>query len=189
MVLLSEVQRLATVTSTVGSGMVRCPILLSGDFNSQPFSPLYHLLVSGRLTYANLTAQTIDGEHEVDERSCLRSRTLSACANSPSRFLPAHLGISNRCRWESHYYGSAHTVQHTLRLMSSYTHEQKGCREFSTRHRMSCCTVDYILYSSDTPCQNWTNPEVDVPYFRALRLLSLPATACLGRCAEECRPA
>ncbi|XP_075705699.1 protein angel homolog 1 isoform X2 [Rhinoderma darwinii] len=87
--LLAEVETLSRDPN--GS---HCPIILCGDLNATPDSPVYQLLYNGVLNYSGLPAWKMSGQ----ERYCTtpNPRILS------SPLLPDFLGISGRCQYVTH---------------------------------------------------------------------------------------
>uniref|UniRef100_A0A3P9IQL9 Angel homolog 2 (Drosophila) n=1 Tax=Oryzias latipes TaxID=8090 RepID=A0A3P9IQL9_ORYLA len=85
-ILLAEVQRLSRLPD--GSA---CPVLLCGDFNSAPWSPLYTFLTRGCLEYQGMQIGMVSGQ----EPSPRGQRFL------PLPLWPPSLGISHRCRYEA----------------------------------------------------------------------------------------
>ncbi|XP_073465649.1 protein angel homolog 1 [Aquarana catesbeiana] len=84
--LLAEVDKL----SHTPEGQ-RCPIILCGDLNATPSSPLYQLLHNGVLNYRNLPAWKVSGQDQY--WGVPHSRVL------PFPLLPDILGVNDRCRY------------------------------------------------------------------------------------------
>ncbi|CAN9507543.1 unnamed protein product [Ophioblennius macclurei] len=154
-ILLAELGRLAHLPD--GSTN---PVLLCGDFNSAPNSPLYSFLTQGRLDYAGLQIGMVSGQ----ENSSRGQRLLSCPIWSSS------VGVDQRCQYAvrsvtavdgaiselSVVDGAATSsaiLEHTLNLRSTYLHRLKpdGRSEVTTCHSRTAMTVDYILYSPDMP--------------------------------------
>ncbi|XP_024119773.1 protein angel homolog 2 isoform X2 [Oryzias melastigma] len=85
-ILLAEVQRLARLPD--GSSD---PVLLCGDFNSAPWSPLYTFLTRGRLEYQGMQIGMVSGQE-----SAPRGQRLL-----PFPLWPPNLGISPQCQYEA----------------------------------------------------------------------------------------
>lgn len=183
-ILLAEIGRL----SRLPDGSTN-PVVLCGDFNSTPWSPLYNLLTLGCLDYRGLQIGSVSGQ-EVSPRG---QRLLTCPIWSPT------LGIDQRCQYtnqpaESSCGGptvegaiSNLTVEdvaskaaaaavaalnrtwlaHDLKLQSTYQHRlmPDGRPEITTCHSRTAVTVDYILY---TP-ERRTPPSL--PGGRGLQLL------------------
>ena len=73
-----------------GSGDQTCPIVICGDMNSVPGSPLITFLQDGHLDYQNLSAWDIAGYYRNIGR---RRRSI------PVPLMPSHLGIGLDCRY------------------------------------------------------------------------------------------
>ncbi|XP_037100873.1 protein angel homolog 2 isoform X2 [Syngnathus acus] len=85
-ILLAEIGRSARLSD----GAAR-PVLLCGDFNSTPWSPLFAFLTNGRLDYRHLPVGTVSGQ----ENNSRGQRLLESPIWSPA------LGINQRCQYES----------------------------------------------------------------------------------------
>ncbi|KAG9481706.1 hypothetical protein GDO78_010768 [Eleutherodactylus coqui] len=106
--LLAEVDKLSR--NPDGS---RCPIILCGDLNATPDSPIYQLVYNGVLNYNCLPAWKVSGQ----ERYCTtpNPRVL------PSPLWPDFLGISDCCQYVTHQATKVkdrriYTRQHLLEL-------------------------------------------------------------------------
>ncbi|XP_047430047.1 protein angel homolog 2 isoform X2 [Mugil cephalus] len=165
-ILLAEIRRL----SLLPDGSTN-PVLLCGDFNSTPWSPLYSFLTTGRLEYRGMQISRVSGQ----EDSPRGQRLLTSPIWSHS------LGINRRCQYEATSGASAcgaeavegaisdmtvedltsrasaaaafnrERIEHSLKLQSSYRHRLRsdGRPEITTYHSRTALTVDYILYSPD----------------------------------------
>ncbi|KAJ4928783.1 hypothetical protein JOQ06_004408, partial [Pogonophryne albipinna] len=147
-ILLAEINRL----SRLPDGSTN-PVVLCGDFNSTPWSPLYSFLANGSLEYKGLQSSMVSGQ----EFSPRGQRLLTAPLWSQT------LGISPQCQYESSRppadsspsvegaisnltvedlaskaaYAIQHRarIEHTLKLHSSYDHLlQDGRPEITTYH-------------------------------------------------------
>ncbi|OCT68175.1 protein angel homolog 1 isoform X2 [Xenopus laevis] len=68
-----------------------CPVILCGDLNATPDSPLYCLLRSGYLNYKDMPAWKVSGQ----EKYC----TLSNPRMLPPLLWPDYLGVTNNCQY------------------------------------------------------------------------------------------
>ncbi|XP_067845029.1 protein angel homolog 2 isoform X2 [Heptranchias perlo] len=167
-ILLAEINKLASD----GKGGY-WPIILCGDFNSVPGSPLYNFIRNGKLIYDGLPIGKVSGQ----EQSHRGQRALTRPLWPPS------LGISPACQYETlnrqhtskdaeyplEAMGSSEelkdatnkkhspvdeltpsAIQHKFKLMSVYSHyiPDSGKTEVTTCHSRSAVTVDYIFYSA-----------------------------------------
>ncbi|XP_030051906.1 protein angel homolog 2 [Microcaecilia unicolor] len=145
-----------------------CPIVLCGDFNSVPGSPLHSFIREGKLNYEGLTIGKVSGQ----DRYPRGQRILTIPIWPPS------LGISQNCVYvavekqntestdvtgELDNANSENTteetspstnkvtsnLQHHFSLSSVYSHylPDSGIPEVTTCHSRSAVTVDYIFYS------------------------------------------
>lgn len=157
-ILLAELDRLARLPD--GSTN---PVLLCGDLNSAPYSPLYRFLTRGQLDYAGLQISMVSGQ----DGGSRGQRLLSCPIWSHS------VGINRRCQYKRTTGSSTAvdgaiselsvdddaaasnraTLEHTLNLRSSYLHhlQPDGRSEVTTCHSRTAMTVDYILYTPDVP--------------------------------------
>jgi protein angel len=85
-VLLAELDRIALVTKE-GGEQHYLPVILSGDFNLQPYSAPYNLIVNGELKYENLAQRTLSTE----------GRSTNGQMNG-RKLLPIKLGITDECQ-------------------------------------------------------------------------------------------
>lgn len=151
--LLAEVDQMSLLPGRDRS--VQCPILMCGDFNSTPWSPVYQFLRGGRINFGYVNRCALSGQAEG-----LGARPVPLRLDHT--FLPPHLGINERCvyskveeerqRWmgkDSERKPGPVALSHSLGLASSYSHlAMDGTPEFTTWHRLSCATVDYIFFST-----------------------------------------
>lgn len=138
-----------------------CPVVMCGDFNSVPGSPLYSFIRDGKLDYEGLTIGQVSGQ----EQSSRGHRTLTIPIWPPS------LGISQNCVYEATKMAAPtgagptqtpldkadesaskppSSLQHHFSLASVYSHyaANSGVPEVTTCHSRSAITVDYIFYSA-----------------------------------------
>ncbi|XP_034088179.1 protein angel homolog 2-like isoform X1 [Gymnodraco acuticeps] len=178
-ILLAEINRL----SRLPDGSTN-PVVLCGDFNSTPRSPLYSFLANGSLKYKGLQSSMVSGQELIPRGK----RFLTAPLWSQT------LGISPQCQYESSRppadsspsvegaisnlpvedlaskaaYAIQHRarIQHTLKLHSSYDHLlQDGRPEITTCHSNTATNVDYIMYTPELV------PPPSFPGGRGLTLL------------------
>ncbi|XP_057679545.1 protein angel homolog 2 isoform X2 [Corythoichthys intestinalis] len=159
-VLLAEIGRLSRLPDGAANS-----VLLCGDFNSTPWSPLLTFLLAGRLKYRHLPISAVSGQ----EYGSRGQRLLENPIWSPT------LGINQRCQYESTRDGdssstsvegeTAHLkaedvakqqkalkswlLEHDLRLRSSYAPRlpPDGRPAVTTCHSRCAAMVDYILYT------------------------------------------
>ncbi|XP_076612244.1 protein angel homolog 2 isoform X5 [Chaetodon auriga] len=163
-ILLAEISRL----SRLPDGSTN-PVVLCGDFNSTPWSPLYSFLTTGCLDYRGLQIGTVSGQ----EASPRGQRLLTSPIWSHS------LGIDHRCQYKKKPAAASPPssptegaisdltvedfstkavdafrarIEHILKLQSSYQHRlmPDGRPEITTCHSRTAMTVDYILYTPDS---------------------------------------
>ncbi|XP_034967190.1 protein angel homolog 2 isoform X2 [Zootoca vivipara] len=144
-----------------------CPLIICGDFNSVPHSPLYNFLREGKLNYEGLAIGKVSGQ----EQSPRGNRILTI------PIWPQSLGISQDCMYEEQQKQlekererketkeaslenpeevmtvakrSPTYLHHSFPLSSAYTHylPGSGTPEVTTCHSRSAVTVDYIFYSA-----------------------------------------
>jgi protein angel len=80
-ILLAELDRISRIDNT----NEYLPVMLTGDFNLQPYSAPFELITKGNLSYANLTQRTLN----------------SNSYNNPTngrKLLPIKLGITDNCK-------------------------------------------------------------------------------------------
>uniref|UniRef100_A0A3B4Y9J3 Angel homolog 2 n=1 Tax=Seriola lalandi dorsalis TaxID=1841481 RepID=A0A3B4Y9J3_SERLL len=136
-ILLAEISRL----SRLPDGSTN-PVVLCGDFNSTPWSPLYSFLTTGRLDYRGLPIGMVSGQENVPRAQ----RLLTSPIWSQS------LGINHLCQYENRPTADSSPtsrIEHGLKLQSTYQHHlmPDGRPEITTCHSRTAITVDYILLS------------------------------------------
>ncbi|XP_034018516.1 protein angel homolog 2 isoform X2 [Thalassophryne amazonica] len=148
-ILLAEISRLTGLPA--GS---HNPVVICGDLNSTPWSPLYNFLTTGHLQYEGMQIGMVSGQEDPP-----RGHDILMCP-----IWCQSLGINQKCQYEN--MGSATGVpcdvmvedisglnrcelQHSLKLQSSYQHMLKsdGRQEVTTCHSRGAMTVDYILFT------------------------------------------
>jgi len=124
--LLAELDRLGPGRDT--------PVILAGDLNSQPDSPVVQLLTAGQLSYSG-------------QKLGRRARR-----PAPHKLLPDSLGLSDSCQWlvalqqrgeaDSGLATNTGGFWHGLELASAFPADRV------TTHQDGWTMVDYILYSA-----------------------------------------
>ena len=126
--LLAEIDRLQTSSST--------PVIVTGDLNSDPWSPVVRLLTSGRFAYSG---------------SMLGRK---AKRPAPHKLLPDSLGLSDSCQWlvslqqrghEANYVSGSGSFWHNLNLRTVFS----DTNSVST-YQDGWTMVDHILYSAQS---------------------------------------
>ncbi|XP_056219578.1 protein angel homolog 2 isoform X2 [Seriola aureovittata] len=165
-ILLAEISRL----SRLPDGSTN-PVVLCGDFNSTPWSPLYSFLTTGRLDYRGLPIGMVSGQENVPRAQ----RLLTSPIWSQS------LGINHLCQYENRPTADSSPtcpsavegaisnltvedlstkaavafhrarIEHGLKLQSTYQHHlmPDGRPEITTCHSRTAITVDYILFTPE----------------------------------------
>lgn len=138
------------------------PIVICGDFNSQPFSPLYSFVTRGVIQYAGMSRTAISGQNKPKffyKNSLLLQKDL----------IPRELQMTDCCQWirchdnsasnnETEEHGenphwlcvakNSSSLRHGFDLSSVYRHYLPDRQpEVTTWHNLASCTVDYIFYS------------------------------------------
>ncbi|KAK1170668.1 hypothetical protein AOXY_G7582 [Acipenser oxyrinchus oxyrinchus] len=170
-----KLTQLAMLLAEIGRVSVQedgscCPIILCGDFNSVPGSPLYSFVKEGKLDYEGLLISKISGQEQTPRGQRILSVPL----------WPKSLGISHSCQYETGYHSNTDkstddtedssnvpsavsqdkssppsekvrsSIEHQFNLTSVYSHYlSEGRRpEITTCHSKTATTVDYIFYSA-----------------------------------------
>ncbi|XP_054051651.1 protein angel homolog 2 isoform X1 [Rissa tridactyla] len=165
-----------------------CPIIICGDFNSVPGSPLYRFIKEGKLNYEGLAIGKVSGQEQFPRGQRILSIPI----------WPKKLGISQNCVYEIKQQQKEENagekleaaklddtqeviiapeklsskLQHHFKLSSVYSHyfPETGIPEVTTCHSRSAVTVDYIFYSAandDTTAQ----PGAEDSFHGGLKLL------------------
>ena len=107
--LFAEINELA-VLSQDDHSKTHCPVILCGDINSLPYSPLYHFLINGQLDYSARSPAIISGQLAPSEA---RRGPSSRQIRTP--LLPWEFGVTLDCQWrkeqESKSEGSCAHIQ------------------------------------------------------------------------------
>ncbi|KAF4798640.1 Protein angel 2 [Turdus rufiventris] len=165
-----------------------CPIIICGDFNSVPGSPLYRFIKEGKLNYEGLAIGKVSGQEQFPRGQRILSIPI----------WPKKLGISQNCIYEIKHQQKEENagekleaakpdnaqelvaaskklsskLRHHFKLSSVYSHyfPETGIPEVTTCHSRSAVTVDYIFYSAandDTAAQ----PGAEDSFCGGLKLL------------------
>lgn len=117
-------------------------MIICGDFNSIPYSPLYNFVIEGRLNYVGLPRAEISGQlkrggpplqyplippgAKIDENTC---------QDVTCDFSDDVVIVEPGC------------LSHPVKLLSAYSHRAlNGYPEISTHHSKDSANVDYIFY-------------------------------------------
>lgn len=146
--LLAEIDRLRSGSST--------PVILTGDLNSEPSSPVLKLLTSGDISYAGV---------KLGRR---------AKRPAPAKLLPDSLGLSDSCQWqvalqqrdqEDGFRVGSGRFWHKLDLAPVFRDP-----EAVTTYQEGWITVDHMLYSrSRGPGQLELTGRCELPGERDMR--------------------
>ncbi|GLV40028.1 angel [Carabus blaptoides fortunei] len=169
-VLLAEIDRIAYKPGNPNNYI---PVIVTGDFNSEPESAVYKLLVDGTLRYDNLTHRTLiptntnfglagkilipDSLRITD--SCqhlnlMQYRSLNATLPRGEELKLIHLRHSKRPKISltdreiNDALFSTGTLSHELKLQSAFIHNV-GNDTVGTTNQDGWITVDYIFYSGE----------------------------------------
>uniref|UniRef100_A0A8C9FP56 Angel homolog 2 n=1 Tax=Pavo cristatus TaxID=9049 RepID=A0A8C9FP56_PAVCR len=124
-----------------------CPIIICGDFNSVPGSPLYRFIKEGKLNYEGLAIgklpygqlqfMPIWRSGQVNHRRKYGEKTEEATSDNTKEIVIASEKLSSK-------------LEHHFKLSSVYSHyfPETGLPEVTTCHSRSAVTVDYIFYSA-----------------------------------------
>ncbi|KAI3364589.1 hypothetical protein L3Q82_011371 [Scortum barcoo] len=164
-ILLAEISRL----SRLADGSTN-PVVLCGDFNSTPQSPLYSFLTAGSLDYRGMQIGMVSGQESspkgqrlltspiwshslgIDHQCQYRKSSAESSCSSPTEVEGAisNLTVEDLATKAAVAFNSAR-IEHGLKLQSSYQHRlmPDGRPEITTCHSRTAMTVDYILYSPE----------------------------------------
>ncbi|NWW76235.1 ANGE2 protein, partial [Climacteris rufus] len=165
-----------------------CPIIICGDFNSVPGSPLYRFIKEGKLNYEGLAIGKVSGQEQFPRGQ----RIL------PIPIWPKKLGISQNCVYEMKQQQKEENagekleatkldktqeivlaseklsskLRHHFKLSSVYSHyfPETGVPEVTTCHSRSAVTVDYIFYSAAND-DDAAQPGAEDSFHGGLKLL------------------
>ena len=173
--LLAEIDEMAKVQSNLPQNAtaedVYNPVIICGDFNSMPHSPLYKLITEGKLKYQGTSRVHISGQHSQHKHA-------SEDTYFQNRLIPNGMNISHLCRKKEPQIDFSTDVnetedntsdsdddcvivcekirgkivmmeepgvlKHLLQLRTAYKHpSENGKQTVTTCHG----TVDYIMFS------------------------------------------
>lgn len=103
-ILLAELDRVARIENSNDY----LPVILTGDFNLQPFSAPFELLTKGNLSYANLTQRT------------LNTNPYNNVTNG-RKLLPVKLGITDHCQ---HVNSNNSIIYETKVILNTFIYTQ-----------------------------------------------------------------
>ncbi|CAN8000640.1 unnamed protein product, partial [Ixodes hexagonus] len=166
-VLLAEIDRMASRgTSDTDGAPLYFPVVLCGDMNSEPHSPLYRFMTHGKLRYTGLLSGDVSGQSEGANRGklipldeCLYQLNISEGsryydASSPPK--TANSDTSTEDATPSAALEGSGCVSHGFDFVSAYQHvKQGGVPEVTTHHQRASCTVDYIFYTVKKKSSRW----------------------------------
>ena len=178
--LLAEIEEIAKVRMPYDEAPTTqnayTPVIICGDFNSTPFSPLYNFVVDGKLQYSGLSKKHISGQNSPQKKMHDNSFLNHS-------LIPVGLNISGLCQKrdismmnsdgaeiasndtqyvdDTDCYVVAEKIngkecileepgvlKHLLRFESAYRHYlADGRPEVSTCHSEVSTCVDYIMFS------------------------------------------
>ncbi|XP_076816680.1 protein angel homolog 2-like isoform X1 [Clavelina lepadiformis] len=119
------------------------PLVICGDFNSTPWSPLFQFITKGFLNYEGLTSKQISGQ-----------RSKGASHGLQPGLLPACLHVKDDCTYTTENDTTCNEdgsyIQHNLGQLNSTGSPHKENEATTTQDRG--ITVDYIFYSSNDIC-------------------------------------
>lgn len=183
---LAEIDRV--VNGYYNKHQIQPAVILCGDFNSTPFSPLFHFVTYAQLFYRDLPRQAVSGQ---DTGNC-RPNYL------PVPLLPHNLRINQNCtylqnlnnnnetnqqqqqREEEYHQHSAGHITHNIGKLTSTNHIHENWEATTTQDRG--ITVDYIFYSSqqqspshEPRCQLFLQSHLSLPMSQQIRCVgSIP---------------
>lgn len=160
------------------------PVIMCGDFNSEPHSDIYKLILMGCLEYEGLMIREISGQEEGD------GYRRGTDARLKKNFFPSRVGINDNCQYcdvvrqrrfpvagnstvtsdtaendvvVTDIQGSG-VLQHQLRFVSVYKHWLSRLKyqhqEVTTHHGSTACTVDYLFYGVRSGMVRYHHGEV-----------------------------
>uniref|UniRef100_A0A1I8ED37 Endo/exonuclease/phosphatase domain-containing protein n=1 Tax=Wuchereria bancrofti TaxID=6293 RepID=A0A1I8ED37_WUCBA len=152
-----------------------CPYVVCGDFNIQPYSPLYNFIMSGEICFTNLRRGDISGQGS------------SGGPFVSVNLLPEDIRIARNCRFKylknrAMLLPSINCWSHPLSFNSVYHYvNAEGEPVVSTYHSVEAVNPDFIFYSVKSNGIKQAmfpsfNQEINVSEreIRLIRRLSLP---------------
>uniref|UniRef100_A0A3B4B3K7 Endonuclease/exonuclease/phosphatase domain-containing protein n=1 Tax=Periophthalmus magnuspinnatus TaxID=409849 RepID=A0A3B4B3K7_9GOBI len=181
-ILLAEMDKVVQSCKRKGED---CNIILCGDFNSIPHTPLYQLITKGELYFQGLP---ISGQEDLSYKSHVYRLYAPLWPNT--------LRISDSCQYTSANkdlekdqntagLSELHSLSHGLDLQSVYKHVLPGSgnAEVTTLHSQVGATVDYIFFSPKLP-SNTEEQGRNIPN-ASFASSGLKAIGCLSLLSED----
>nr|XP_027197219.1 protein angel homolog 2-like [Dermatophagoides pteronyssinus] len=153
--LLAEIQRFAIrndSTNTITKDPYKMdyfPIILCGDFNSEPNSPLIEFIKNGRYNFHGLYSGDISGQRDGFEKGrLLRKSDLQMNGIDLNTCFTNNESIENHSNIDEYTEDNNLFVRHVFDFKSVYpTIDQFNLKFISTSTHFDCGLVDHIFYS------------------------------------------
>ncbi|KAL5544768.1 hypothetical protein UlMin_008552 [Ulmus minor] len=152
---LGQVRMLLEKASKLSREWGCIPVVICGDLNSIPQSPIYEFLASSELDIQLYDRRKIS-RHVSSESGGFRSQDEKACSYWTSTSKPSYRWSEEELRLATGRRGVTH-LQHNLKLCSAYIGVPSGCRTrdnygeplATSYHSEFLGTVDYIWHSDE----------------------------------------
>lgn len=153
----------------------RCPYIVCGDFNMQPYSPLYNFLTNGWLSFSQLKKFDVSGQGET-----------GGVIVSPN-IIPPEINIGRNCRFNGNKavdtkedVSKINAWSHNMKFMSAYSHQTLDQKpEVSAFQSVEASNPDFIFYSVHSKKPKKVNGQLVVEVqeggLHLLRRLTLPS--------------
>uniref|UniRef100_A0A915AED2 Endonuclease/exonuclease/phosphatase domain-containing protein n=1 Tax=Parascaris univalens TaxID=6257 RepID=A0A915AED2_PARUN len=157
----------------------KCPYVICGDFNMQPYCHIYDFLIEGHLSFNNLRRADLSGQGSQG------GPLLQA------NFMPPQTNIDMNCRFGVKRNGAVESSEvnrwtHSLKFASAYTHmSHDRWPEVSTFHCNGAANPDFLFYSINSRITEVSKggtgevAKIDDSPLHLVRHLSLPSELAL----------
>nr|XP_057921376.1 protein angel homolog 2 isoform X2 [Doryrhamphus excisus] len=140
-ILLAEIGRLSRLPDGPSH-----PVVLCGDFNCTPWSPLLNLVTRGCLEFHGLPISMVTPESAESNEDWKNTRHVFICAVEQQI---SHLTVEDEANRAAANASKRWRIEHSLNLCSSYQPRlmPDGRPAITTCHSRTAMMVDYILYT------------------------------------------
>ncbi|KAI1728214.1 endonuclease/Exonuclease/phosphatase family domain-containing protein [Ditylenchus destructor] len=167
---LSEVEESIRAQAS-SSGKTFAGHILCGDFNIEPFSPIYNFIVEGCIKTGIFSASNLAFEMEcLDLQEAAAGSCIFTSTDLNAKLMESYMGVGPG---KGSPRKKVKEITHCFSFASVYEHKLvDGTKEISTYHKDAGCP-DFIFYSV-AATKSETNSTISEAFLRLRKRLSLP---------------
>ena len=173
--LFAEINELSLLSHD-DQGKTRCPVILCGDLNSLPHSPLYRLLTTGQLQYNAISASLVSGQLTPSQ-----AKRGPSARRMSTPLLPWEFGVTAKCQWrggksESSFAHTQDKRTFSLRGSSGPTRNVQDLKRHTERKRDAdkCNDLPHSCESKGSTATDPHGNETSVNFVNSVSFSSLP---------------